>query len=304
MPRLYRGILCLLCIGILLLSSVSASAFSLFPQNPETIRDGDTVYTVPRLTIEQQRQEQQGEEALNQCFFQHDSSVSFPFSDLSELSTEGQQAVRMKMFFGALKRHNSERQNGQYMSCEIIPIFRMTWKKSTQRCTFYFKYHITKAQDEAFWTQCQALVKQAKISSDPQIGMQQIYDWICDHCDYDYALEKAQNDEWKNGHYDTVQPLPRVTGAGMMAAPINGKYRGVCGSFAQTYYLMCRAMGWNTVSCVRNLQHNHMYNSCVWNGTTYLIDTCFADAKDAKRSNYFFKTQDQINQIDQSHQTD
>lgn len=270
-------------IGTSALSSVSTYA-------AEYVRAGNAVYRMPSLTATQSQQLSQAASTLNRGMKNHLERVSFQFDGYTHFTKSEQIAIVLKVYREAFNRNRDEFQNGQYMRGNVLNQIYNGY--SGNQLTFYLKYHITAEQDAQAWQTAQKLVKELNISANQSTGMKQIYDYICANYSYDDATSSQENLN-DTRTYKDLKSCPGATAYGAFQT-----HRCNCTGYAQMFYLMCRAMGWNKVYVAVNKQGTHAYNAVVTNGKVEYVDTCFGAYNSIYKSVYYMVSQSKLDLLD------
>lgn len=256
-----------------------------------TFKEGTKTYTLPELTDIQKQQVQSGIQTINQAIVNHQINLYLPLQHADSFSIAQRNAIIAYMVRAALKANRQEFRNGQYLSGILCPGMRSGANSTTLVITFF--YNISQQQDDKAWQHAQDLVKQLKISNDQNTGMRQIYDYLRKNFAYDSNLKAHHKDN--NGQ----NALPRATAYGAWYVPVNGQHKTNCTGYAQMFYLLCRAKGWNNVYVVRNGVHTHAYNAVVTpNGVKY-VDANYGYFRG--NASYFMVTQSKLNSMDNWH---
>lgn len=291
----FRSLLCLLSAVILLLSLMGIPACA---GAQETIREGNKLYLVPRLSARQESQFSRAVETINRAVKNKQETVQFSLEGWNQFTPSEQMGLRLKLFQTPFRLHQNELQNGMYMFGTVIPTFRHHVNGDTH--TMEFRYHLTARQDSQAWQKARSLVQQLNISSDPKTGLRQIFEYIVKNYDYDWDTQKAVYQEAEDNDFRKTPPLPNCTAYGMLYPSESGKPKGICSGYAQLFYLMGRAKGWN-IYLIRNQEHTHTYNYAVINSIPVYFDCCQAAVTPEKKDQYFWRTQSQLNQTDSNH---
>lgn len=296
----FRSFLLRSFLSLLLTVSLILTIFAIpsSAKTQETIREGNLMYPVPRLSTKQSQQLVQAQETVNQAIRNKRETITFSFSGFKQFTPSEQMGLRLKIFQGAFRLHQNELQNGMYMFGTVIPTFRHHIDGNTH--TMEFRYHLTAQQDNQAWQKARSLVRQLNISSDPKTGLRQIFEYIVANYEYDWATQKAVYQEAEDNDFRKTPPLPNCTAYGMLYPSSSGKPKGICSGFAQLFYLMGRAKGWN-IYLIRNQEHTHTYNYTIIGNTPVYFDCCQAAVTPEKKDRYFWQTQSQLNQTDTNH---
>lgn len=278
-------------LGFALIGGMVSSTYTIPSYASSSVFDGTTTYTLPKLTSQQKQQVNQAIPIVNHAMYQHKTSVTFPFHQAQSFSAQDRTNISVYIYLSAIRLHPEQLQNGVYLAGNLRSTFNNT-KYTSSQWTLRLYYNNTAQQDKLAWQKAQSLVQQLYISSDQNTGMKQIYDYCCSSFDYDYALEKDMD-----AH--PTQSYSNLTAYGILCLPNHGQSpKTLCTGYAQVFYLMCRAMGWDNVYVAQSRSHAHMYNAVKTNQGTFIVDSCFGRTYPNR---YFMVPLAMAEQIDANH---